>query len=187
VLEQGSWTYRTFWEYIRDLNGTVTERTLKAVFFTNNELMKLARRFTLDWMIQVDGTFNTNRIRMPLIDCLGVSNTGKSFLFAFCFVTSESFDNWGFTLDSLARIVFDGLPLPRVVITDQGLGLRACFLDIWPNCTLQFCEWHAAENVRRRLAAQKYKKEDRNAIMELVWPYIWLATEPELEVNRIRM
>jgi hypothetical protein len=118
VLEQGSWTYRTFWEYIRDLNRTVTERTLKAVFFTNNELMKLARRFTPDWMIQVDGKFNTNRIRMPLIDCLGVSNTGKSFLFAFCFVTSESSDNWGFTLDSLACTVFDGLPLPRVVITD---------------------------------------------------------------------
>ena len=66
---------------------------LKAVFLTNNELIKLARKFTPDWMIQVDGTFNTNRIRIPLIDYLGVSNTGKSFLFAFCFVTSESSNN----------------------------------------------------------------------------------------------
>jgi hypothetical protein len=187
ALEQGNWTYRSFWEYIRDPNGTITQRVLKAVFFTNDELMKLARKFTPDWMIQVDGTFNTNRIRMPLIDCLGVSNTGKSFLFAFCFVTSESADNWGFTLDSLTHTVYSGLPLPRVVIADQGMGLRACFTEIWPACTLQFCEWHAAENVRRRLAAQRYKRNDREAIMELVWAYIWSATEPELEKNRTAM
>jgi hypothetical protein len=130
VLEQGNWTYRSFWEYVRDPVGTVTSRILKAVFFTNDELIKLARRFAPDWMIQVDGTFNTNHIRMPLIDCLGVSNTGKSFLFAFCFVTSESSDNWSFTLDCLAKTVFDGLPLPRVVIADQGMGLRACFSDV---------------------------------------------------------
>jgi MULE transposase domain len=187
VLEQGNWTYRSFWEYIRDPTGAVTSRVLKAVFFTNDELMKLARKFTPDWMIQVDGTFNTNRIRMPLIDCLGVSNTGKSFLFAFCFVTSESSDNWGFTLDSLAHTVYDGLPLPRVVIADQGMGLRACFSEIWPACTLQFCEWHAAENVRRRLATQRYKKDDRDVIMDLVWAYIWSETELELEKNRTAM
>ena len=103
---------------------------LKAVFFTNDELIKLARKFTPNWMIQVDRTFNTNRIRMPLIDCLGVSNTGKSFLFAFCFMTSESSDNCGFTLDCLVSTVFNGLPLPRVVIADQGLGLRSCFSEI---------------------------------------------------------
>ena len=40
-------------------------------------------------MIQVDGPFNTNEIRMPLIDCLGISNTGKSSFFTFYFVTSE--------------------------------------------------------------------------------------------------
>jgi hypothetical protein len=78
-------------------------------------------------MIQVDGTFNTNKIRMPLIDCLGINNTGKSFIFAFCFVTSESSENWGFVLECLEQTVFDGLPLPRVVIADQGLGLRSVF------------------------------------------------------------
>ena len=92
--------------------------------------MRLARRFCPDWMIQVDGTFNTNRIRMPLIDVLGVTNTGHSFLLAFCFVTSESADNWSFVLRCLQTTVFEGLPLPRVVITDQGLGLRSVFHQV---------------------------------------------------------
>jgi MULE transposase domain len=66
----------------------------------------------------MDGTFNTNRIKMPLIDILGVTNTGNSFIFAFCFVTSESSDNWGFVLQCLERVVYEGLPLPRVVLAD---------------------------------------------------------------------
>ena len=98
VLERDSWTYRTFWEFGYNDTGVVTKQVPKAVFFTNDELINLARRFTPDWMIQVDGTFNTNRIKMPLIDALGVTNTGHSFIFAFCLVTSESSDNWGFAL-----------------------------------------------------------------------------------------
>ena len=38
--------------------------------------------------------------------------------------------------------------------------------------------------MRRRLAAQRYKKEDRDGIINLVWVYIWSATEHELESNR---
>jgi hypothetical protein len=187
VLERDNWTYRTFWEFIRDDLKVITKQVLKAVFFTNDALIKQARRFCPDWIIQVDGTFNTNKIRMPLIDCLGMNNTGKSFIFAFCFVTSESSENWGFVLECLEQTVFNGLPLPRVVIADQGLGLRTVFQRVWTHCLLQFCEWHAAMNVKKRLAIKRYKKEEREAIMKLVWAYIWSASEQELEMNRAVM
>jgi hypothetical protein len=136
-------------------------------------------------MIQVDGTFNTNRIRMPLIDYLGTNNTGLS-LFAFCFVTSESAENWGFVLECLEQTVFVGLPLPRVVIADQGLGLRSTFKTIWPSCIMQFCEWHAADNIKKRIAQKRYK-EERKVIMDLVWAYIWSVTKDELEIKRAEM
>jgi hypothetical protein len=123
VLEYDGWIYRTFWDFINNDQGVIIKQVLKAVFFTNNELIRLARRFCPDWMIQMDGTFNTNRLKMPLIDVLGVTNTEHSFLFTFCFVTSESADNWSFVLQCLEQTVFKGLPLPRVVIADQGMGL----------------------------------------------------------------
>lgn len=138
VLERDSWTYRTFWDFSYSSVGVITNQVLKAVFFTNDELIRLARRFTPDWMIQMDGTFNTNRIKLPLIDVLGVTNTGHSFIFAFCFVTSESSDNWGFTLQCLERVVYENLPLPRVVLADQGLGLRSVFESVWPAAILHF-------------------------------------------------
>lgn len=140
VLERDNWIYRTYWEFVKNDLQIVIKQVLKAVFFTSEGLISLARRFCPDWMIQADGTFNTNRIRMPLIDCLGVNNVGKSFIFAFAFVTSESSENWGFVLQCLEQTVFDGLPLPRVVLADQGLGLRAVFKVIWPDCILQFYE-----------------------------------------------
>ena len=48
VLEQDRWIYRTLWEYVQDPRGRIMQRVLKAVFFTNNDLIKLARRFCLD-------------------------------------------------------------------------------------------------------------------------------------------
>jgi hypothetical protein len=53
-------------------------------------------------------------------------------------------------------------------IADQGLGLRSCFETVWPHYILQFCEWHAADNVKRRLASKRYGKEEREDIMRLV-------------------
>jgi hypothetical protein len=187
VLEQDSWTYRTFWDFSYSSVGIVTKQVLKAVFFTNDELIRLARRFTPDWMIQMDGTFNTNRIKLPLINVLSVTNTGHSFIFAFCFMTSESSDNWGFTLQCLERVVYENLPLPRVVLADQGLGLRSVFASVWPMAVLQFCEWHAAQNIKARLAKQRYKREERDKLMDLVWKYLWSASESELEVNRTQL
>jgi hypothetical protein len=48
VLERGSWTYSTFWDLSYSSVGIVTKQVFKAVFFTNDELIGLARRFTPD-------------------------------------------------------------------------------------------------------------------------------------------
>jgi hypothetical protein len=69
---------------------------------------------------------------MPLIHCLGVSKTSKSFILAFCFITSEGTDNWGFVLECLERIVFNRLSLPCVVVADQaGDFARSVLEEEW--------------------------------------------------------
>jgi hypothetical protein len=124
---------------------------------------------------------------MPLIDMIGVSNTGSTFPFGFCFVMSESSKAWRFVFEIVETVVFAGLPKPRVVIADQGLGLRSCWDTVWPDSTLQFCEWHAAGNIKKRLAEKKYLKKDREEIMGLVWKYIWFISPASLEANRDEM
>jgi len=160
---------------------------LDAVFFTLPGLITFARRFCPDWMIQVDGTFNTNVIKMPLINMIGVINMGSTFPFGFCFVMSESSKAWRFIFSCIENVVFQGLPKPRVVIADQGLGLRSCWSSVWPDSILQFCEWHAAQNIKKRLAEKKYLKKDREEIIDLIWKYIWSTTPASLEANRDEM
>ena len=160
-LEQDGWIYRTLWLIQHDkISKEATARVFDAVFFILPELITLARRFCPDWMMQADGTFNTNIIKMPLIDMIGVTNIGLIFPFAFCFVMSESSKAWRFAFSCVETVVFEGLPKPRVVIADQGLGLRSCWNEVWPASILQFCEWHAAQNVKKRLAEKKYLKKD---------------------------
>lgn len=48
VLEKDHWTYRTLWDLVKNDLGVVTTQVLKAVFFTNNRLIRQARRFTPD-------------------------------------------------------------------------------------------------------------------------------------------
>lgn len=45
VLEQYKWTYRTFWDFVRDDHGTVIKQVLKAIFSTNDRLIKQAWRW----------------------------------------------------------------------------------------------------------------------------------------------
>jgi hypothetical protein len=75
--------------------------------------------------MQTDNTFKINVIKMPLIDIIGVINTGLTFSFAFYFITLESSNAWRFTFDCIERVIFEGLLKPRVYIADQGLGLGA--------------------------------------------------------------
>jgi len=102
-------------------------------------------------------------------------------------VISESSKAWRFTFNCVERVIFEGLPKPRVCIADQGLGLRTAWPLIWPGSHLQFCEWHAAQNIKKRLADKKYLRENREKIMDYVWKYIWSATNEELELNRTEL
>jgi hypothetical protein len=42
-------------------------------------------------------------------------------------------------------------------------------------------------NVKKRLTQKRYKKEERDAIMRLVWAYVKSASEQDLETNRAAM
>jgi hypothetical protein len=101
--------------------------------------------------------------------------------FAVCplvFVTSERGDGWRFTFQRLVECIFLDLPLPHVVIADlQGLGLRPVFADVWPSAILQFCEWNAAQNIKKRWPKPTIRGKTETK-------YLWPATEDELELER---
>ena len=45
----------------------VISRKLVLIWFTHPRLMEAARRFISDFLVVIDGTFNTNAARLPLL------------------------------------------------------------------------------------------------------------------------
>jgi MULE transposase domain len=116
---------------------------------------------------------------------VGVTNTGKNFPAAYSFAKSEARVSFDFVFECLKRFVLtDDIAEAHIVLADQAAGLIASMPQAMPNCKLQHCGWHIAQNIKKRLAEKKYLAKERKDIMNLVWFYIQSSTEAELVENR---
>lgn len=84
-------------------------------------------RFVADWLIVIDGTFNTNELRLLLLECVGVLSTNQTFpgrLFVLPFGIE-----W---IDQLCMAVLErGMLYPwcstaRVISGDLAAALTTC-------------------------------------------------------------
>ena len=78
----------------------------------------MARIFVSCFIYETDATFNINELRMPLSILVGVLNTGKTFPFAFCFITSETTTSFEFMEDQLNSLFFHNCPRLQVICGD---------------------------------------------------------------------
>jgi hypothetical protein len=166
-------------------DGSIKGRVLDQVVFFSDQQIAYAKRFIADQVLLVDGTFETNRLGLTLLVVVGVTNTGKNFPAAYSFCRSESRESFDFLFETLDHFVFtDDIAVPRIVLADQAAGLIASMPKAMPHSKLQHCGWHIAQNIKKRLAEKRYLKEERKAIMNLVWFYIQSSSEVELDENR---
>jgi len=157
----------------------------QTVFFYPTQ-KDLAQRFISEFTILIDRTFNTNRLRIPFIQLIGIANTGKSFPATFSFAVSESKHAFDFIFETVDILIFtnQNVARPSVIIADQAAGLIALIPTSLPDIPLQFCDWHCAENIRKRLAKNGYKKDERDRVMEKVCQYIKTEEEYLVEIQR---
>jgi hypothetical protein len=89
------------------------------------EQIKMARRFVSSFMYEIDATFNTNSLRLPLSVMVGIDNCGKTFPMAYCYITSESAASFKFAADQLSDLAFNDCPEAAVIVGDFSKGLGA--------------------------------------------------------------
>ncbi len=116
---------------------------------------------------------------MPLSVLVGVLNTGKTFPFAWCFITSGSAATFDFMVDILDELFFYNFPSPKVVYCDFAKGLAKSIATretkrqetrLGEQYTLQLCNWHSVEAIKRHLvAAGKHPKEQHDKVIDLIW------------------
>jgi hypothetical protein len=161
MLEDNEFVYRTRVSTEEDETGKPLTRKLLQLFWAHRKQLEATQRFVADWLIIIDGTFNTNELRLPLLVVVGVLNTNKTFPVAFSFCPSESADSIGFVWESLKAECFIGdIPPPRVILGDWAKGLIASISMAFPNSQYQGCDWHAVQ------AMTKWYRKEKNYTSE---------------------
>ena len=195
ALEDQGFVYSTRVKEEVNAKGEVVSRKLIQIWFTHPRLIEAARRFVSDFVLIIDGTFNTNELKLPLLIAVGILNSGKTFPVAFEWCPGEDRESFAFFWECIKSFCFDKPGEPktvpmRVVLGDQAAGLTASLPDLLPGVHQQFCNWHACQNICTRLRAKDIgrKKEDfedkrdnrGNKVVGLrnaIWEYLQETTD----------
>ena len=122
--------------------GEVLSRQYQQVWFALPRQIAFGRRFMADFVLLIDGTFNTNKKNLILIVVNGITNTGKTFPVCQSFTRSEGKVSMDFIFKCIVDFIFTGktFVLPKTIISDQAPGLIASLPASLPQAQLQFCD-----------------------------------------------
>jgi hypothetical protein len=87
----------------------------------------MTQRFVSGFMYKTDATFNTNTnsLCLPLGVIVGIDNTRKTFLMAYCYITSESAASFKWITEQLTDLAFYDCPKLAIIVRDFSKGLGA--------------------------------------------------------------
>ena len=171
-----------FWKV--DPFSGARQKVLDQIVFASTEQVDLARRFASGFVMVIDATFQTNEKNLLLSVCTGVTNTSKTFPICFSFQASEAKATFDLTWAFLDQYVFHDIDGPAVIVGDQAAGFVSSMAD--RKEIMQLCQWHAVENMRKRLITYGYckTKDDVEHWRALLWKYVKSTTEDDLEEHR---
>ena len=131
-------------------------------------------------------TFNTNYTRLLLRVITGVTNYSSSFTAVYLYIKAESARAWRQFIKQYARVYQLEAQPPKVVVADLGKGLHVALLDSkLLTSTLQFCQWHAFQAIRKKInskahSGRGYNRKRRIRIKDHIQLYLQAATIEEL-------
>jgi hypothetical protein len=96
TLEDQQFVYRTRFKVKIDKLNKPISRKLVQLFFAYREQLNAATRFIADWVIVINGTFNINKLRLPLLIYVEVLSTNSTFPMAFLYCSFESSESIAF-------------------------------------------------------------------------------------------
>jgi hypothetical protein len=143
LQDDGDWVY----QYQIDDNDKVT-----ALFFSHRQCLELLR--SNPFFLVMDCTYKTNKYKMPLLQIIGSTTLGSMFFVAFCFLSSETTESYGFALCCL-KSMYQSIDLQpesmlKSIITDKDDALSAAILTHLPFMYHFLCIWHINMNVMKK-------------------------------------
>jgi transposase-like protein len=85
---------------------------------------------------------------MYLVDIVGVSSAGRTFIIAQAFLSAEGEEDYSFILEWLRNVyVYAGLDMPLSITSDRALGLLVALKAIFPTSYHLLCTIHVNRDV----------------------------------------
>ena len=188
ALDEAGFKYICRREDTYNQAGEVISRQIQQIWFSLDEQIQLAQRFVADFLMLADGTFSTNALNLTLIIMVGITNTGRSFPVSQSFARSEATVNFDFIFESQNTYIFtNGIPPPRVILSDQAPGMISSLPNHLPTTTLQFCDWHVQQNIKARLLKGRYTKDEREQVIKQFWQYCKAETAEQVTQQRFEL
>ena len=124
------------------------ERKLNHLLIVSASAKEICSKYSANKIWLIDSTYKTNRFGLPLAHGVGVTATGQSFTFAYCFMSAEGEDNY-FWAVRLIREVFKRFSLPTYTtfVTDRELALMNALDRVFPDANFLLCRWHISKNI----------------------------------------
>jgi hypothetical protein len=115
---------------------------------------------------------------MPVVMSFARSESKVCFDFVF-----KAINEWIFKPKTLSI----ELPPVQVCISDQAASLHTSAPSAIPFTKTQCCDWHVAQNIKKKLAEKRYTKEKREKIISTTWDYIKSSTATEVAENKAKL
>ncbi|XP_074303466.1 protein FAR1-RELATED SEQUENCE 5-like [Silene latifolia] len=120
---------------------------LTHVFMAHPEAFKMFRSYY--YVVLIDSTYKTNLYRLPLVEMVGVTPVGKSFVIAYALVKHESEDGYLWVLRKLKALLNDVVQ-PNAIVTDCEADLLNAIPTVFPDSSHLLCLWHIYSNVETK-------------------------------------
>ncbi|XP_074315661.1 protein FAR1-RELATED SEQUENCE 2-like [Silene latifolia] len=101
------------------------------------------------YVVLIDSTYKTNLYGLPLVEMVGVTPVGKTFVIAYALVTHEFEDGYRWVLQQLKALLNDVVQ-PNVIVTDCKQRLLNAIPTVFPDSSHLLCLWHIYANVETR-------------------------------------
>ncbi|KAK9675853.1 hypothetical protein RND81_11G036000 [Saponaria officinalis] len=128
---------------------------LTHVFMSHPEAVKLFRAYP--HVVFIDSTYKTNTYNMALVEVVGVTSTGSSFLIACVLIPYESEEGYTWLLRKLMDLLECTGAAPTCFVTDRELGLVRALRTLFPETPHLLCRWHVNRAIESR-ALKIHKK-----------------------------
>jgi len=115
------------------------------IFWTHPDSLKLLNAFSN--VLLMDRTYNTNKYRLPLLEIVGVTSRGLTFLATFVLMSSERENNFILALQRLRGLYLRRDVYPKVVVSDRDLTLMNVIKLVFPEACNLLCRFHINKNV----------------------------------------